>query len=159
VGMPLVVDDRKADAKSRLVGIRLTMLTLRCMENWRSGVDDCEKALIVIAVIAISGERFTRGEELDEELRSLRNPVPPDRLPPCNVSSIASATGLNRETARRKVLELVEAGILDRSPSGMIGFKPGYLESEATWELLRKQLEAVVRIVNDLMRDGLIRMA
>jgi len=156
--MPLLVDDLKAEAFSRLVSIRLTMLTLRCMENWRSDVDDCEKALILVAVTAISGERFTRGEELDAELKSLRNPVPPDRLPPCNISSIAAATGLNRETARRKVIELAEAGILDRSASGMISFRPGVLESEATSELVRRQLEAVVRVINDLIRDGPVKI-
>jgi hypothetical protein len=157
--MGLIVDDRMAEARSRLVSIRLTMLTLRCMENWRTGIDDCEKALILVAVMAISGERFTRGEELEEELKSLRNPVPAERLPPCNISSIAAATGLNRETARRKVIELAEAGILDRSASGMISFKAGFLETESMAELVRKQLEAVVRVVNDLVREGPVKIA
>jgi hypothetical protein len=156
--MPLLVDDHKAEAFSRLVSIRLTMLTLRWMENWRSGIDDCEKALILVAVMAISGERFTRGEELDEELKDLRNPVPPERLPPCNISSIAAATGLNRETARRKVIELAEAGILDRSPNGLVSFKSGFLERGAMSELVRRQLEAVVRVVNDLIRDGPVKI-
>lgn len=157
--MPLIVDDQKADAYSRIVGIRLAMLTLRCMENWRFGVEDCEKALILVAVLAIGGERFTRGEELGEELRSLRNPVPPDRHPPCNISSIAAATGLNRETARRKVLELAEAGILDRSASGTVSFRLGVLEREETSEVIRRQLEAVVRVMNDLMREGAVKSA
>ena len=157
--MPLIVDDRRADAYSRLIGIRLTMLTLRCMENWRAGIDDCEKALILVAVMAISGERFTRGEELGEELKTLRNPVPPERLPPCNISSIAAAAGLNRETARRKVNELADAGILDRKPGGMISFSPGVLERDATSQLMRRQLEAVVRVMNDLIREGPVRFA
>ena len=156
--MALVVDDRKAEGFSRLVSIRLTMLTLRCMENWRTGIDDCEKALILVAVMAISGERFTRSEELDEDLKSLRNPVPPERLPPCNISSIAAATGLNRETARRKVIELAEAGILDRSANGMVSFKSGFLERKAMSELVRRQLEAVVRVMNDLIREGPVKL-
>lgn len=157
--MPVVVDDHKAEAYSRLLSIRLTMLTLRCMENWRTGFDDCEKALILVAVMAISGERFTRGEELEVELRSLRNPVPPDRHPPCNISSIASATGLNRETARRKVIELAEAGILERPANGMVSFRPGVLEHEAMSKLIRRQLDAVVRAMNDLIREGQVKIA
>lgn len=157
--MTLIVDGQKAGAYSRLAGIRLTMLTLRCMENWRRGVDDCEKALILVAVMAISGERFTRGEELEEELRSLRNPVPRDRHPPCNISSIAAATGLNRETARRKVIELAEAGILDRSTNGMVSFKEGVLEQKSVSDIIRRQLEAVVRMMNDLLREGQVRIA
>jgi hypothetical protein len=155
--MPLIVDAARADANSRLTGIRLTMLTLRWMENWRQDVDDCEKALILVAVIAISGERFTRAEELEEELKDLRNVFPQDRLPKCNISSIAAATGLNRETARRKVNELIEAGFLIRSAGGMISFAPGILARDSTIDLVRKQLDAVVRVVNELMRDGVLR--
>lgn len=155
--MQLVVDEHKANAYSRLASIRLTMLTLRCMENWRRGVDDCEKALILAAVMAISGERFTRGEELEEGLKDIRNAFPAERLPRCNISSIAAAIGLNRETARRKVIELVEAGLLSRSSDGMVGFAPGVLETEATAQLLRRQLEAVVRAMNELIRDGAVR--
>ena len=156
--MPLIIDDQKTEANSRLISIRLTMLTLRCMENWRRDVDDCEKALILVAVMAISGERFTRGEELEDELKTLRNALPPERLPRCNISSIASATGLNRETARRKVLELAEAGILVRQSGGMVSFQPGILEREETSQVMRKQLEAVVRVMNDLLRDGPVKI-
>jgi hypothetical protein len=155
--MPLIVDEARADANSRLTGIRLTMLTLRCMENWRQDVDDCEKALILVAVIAISGERFTRGEDLEEELKSLRTIFPQDRLPKCNISSIAAATGLNRETARRKVNELIEAGYLVRSAGGMISFASGILQRASTIDLVRKQLDAVARTANELMRDGVLR--
>jgi len=109
--MPVVIDDVQAGANSRLVAIRLTMLTLRCMENWRRNVRDYDQAMILVAIVAISAERLTR-TELDLEDRKLETPIPEDELAPCNVSSIAAATGLNRETARRKVNELVKAGFL-----------------------------------------------
>src|SRR5262245_40610450 len=100
-----------------------------------------------------------RAMENWRELKSLRNPVPPEHLPPCNISSIAAATVLNRETARRKVNELVEAGILDRWSSGTISFRPGVLERDGTSRLMRRQLEAVVRVMNDLIREGPVRIA
>jgi DNA-binding transcriptional ArsR family regulator len=155
--MPLIVDERKADVSGRLTGIRLTMMTMRIVENWRRNVDDLECAMILVSVIAILGERLTRGNELEEELKDLRNPFPVERLPKCNVSSIAAATGMNRETTRRKVNQLVDLGLLERAKDGSVMFKPPILQLESTRELMRAQLDAVVRTANDLIRDGVIK--
>lgn len=156
--MPLLVDERLAQASSRLSAIRLCMFTLRAMENWRELVDDCEKAMILIAVAAINGERFTRDEELHEELRDVRITFPQERFRSCNISSIAAATGFNRETTRRKVNELIEAGALMRLAKGALRYRPGNLQREDVLELIRKQLEVTVRLTNDLMRDGAITL-
>ena len=72
-------------------------------------------------MVAISAERLTRAE-LEDELRSLEEPVPRHKLTTCNVSSIASATGFNRETTRRYVNRLTEKGFLERTPEGAIAF-------------------------------------
>lgn len=156
--MPLVVDDRQADASSRLSAIRLCMFTLRAMENWRELVDDCQKAMILVAVAAINGERFTRDEELQNELRDVRVVFPQERIRCCNISSVAAATGFNRETTRRKVNELIEAGALMRLGKGALRFRPGNLQRGDALELIRKHLDATVRLTNDLLRDGAITL-
>lgn len=154
--MPLVVDDREAEESSRLVSIRLVLLTLRYMENWRQLVDDCEKVLILLALAAINGERFTRGEALERELQDLRTTLPHDRLRYANISSVAAATGFNRETTRRKINELIEAGIVLRTSRGRLRFNPDTREVHRVVELVRRQLDVLVRAANDLMRDGVI---
>jgi hypothetical protein len=147
------VNEERAAANSRLTAIRLTMLTMRGMERWRTGVSDFDKAMILIAVGAITSERFTRAG-LDEELKALATPLPPEVLAPCNVSSIAAATGLNRETTRRKVKALVDEGFLVRSEHGVINFTPGFFQQAFIHELIRSQLDSLVRTANDLIRDG-----
>ncbi|HEX8585853.1 MAG TPA: hypothetical protein VF680_15770 [Allosphingosinicella sp.] len=156
--MPVVLDDAEADANSRVVLIRLSMLTLRCMENWRNDVRDYDQAMILVAIVAISAERLTRAA-LDAEGKNLEIPIAPDELAPCNISSIAAATGLNRETARRKVNELVEAGYLVKSDAGVVNFAPGRLRNAETLKMIRKQLEALTRTVSDLVRDGVLKIA
>jgi hypothetical protein len=156
--VPVVVDEARARANSRITAIRLTLLTLRTMEKWRLNVKDYDSAMILIAVGAVTAERLTRGE-LDEELKSIERPVPPERLAPCNVSSLAAATGLNRETTRRKVNALVEAGFLVKSEQGVIGFTPGHVQQDYIHEMVRGQLDSVVRTVNDLARDGTLAWA
>lgn len=153
----LVVDEAEARAQSRLTAIRLTLLTLRCMENWRRDLYDYDEAMIVIAVVAITSERLTRAE-LDPALADLAVAFPRDELTRCNVASIAAATGLNRETARRRVNRLVERGRLVRGEDGTIAFPPGRLQDPATLALVRRQLDTIVRTVNDLCRDGVLTM-
>lgn len=147
-----VVEDRAA-GNSRLTAIRLTMLTLRNMELWRRNVTDYDSAMILVAVVAITSERLTRAG-LDDALRRIEAPMPAEHLAPCNISSIAAATGINRETTRRKVKALIEAGFLARSDEGVIGFRAGHLQQDYIQDLVRGQLDAVVRTVNDLTRDG-----
>lgn len=156
--MNIIVDPDSARANGRLTAIRLAILTSRCMENWRRGIGDMDRAMILVAVAAIVGERLTR-TPLAEELRGLDADLPDGLRGGCNISSIAAAAGLNRETARRKVNALVEEGYLVRSAAGEIGFSADVRQSEWTERLLRKQLEAVARFANDLLRDGVLRAA
>ena len=151
--MAVSVIEERAEANGRLTAIRLTMLTLRCMEKWRRNVSDYDSAMILVAVVAITAERFTRAG-LEDELKALARPMPAEQLAPCNIASIAAATGLNRETARRKVNALIKSGFLVRSGDGVIGFRPGHLQQDYIHDLVRAQLDSVVRTVNDLCRDG-----
>ncbi|HEX8573286.1 MAG TPA: hypothetical protein VF759_11105 [Allosphingosinicella sp.] len=153
--MQLTLDNDALQANSRLTAIRLALLTSRSMENWREGVGDNASAMILLAVIAICGERLTR-TELPEALRDVSTALPPGLAAECNVSSIAAATGLNRETTRRKVNLLVESGYLDRSPEGEISFPAERRQDPSTIDFVRRQLEAVVRFANEAVREGVL---
>ena len=148
-----MVDPAAAEAKSRIAAIRLLSMTLRLMENWRRMDDDHDCAMILVAVAVINFEKLTRGK-LPHELEDIRNVVPSNLLTMCNISSIALATGLNRETARRKVLHLVELGLLVRRSDGCVQFSQDYGDRNESVTLLRAQLETFARTANDLLRDG-----
>jgi hypothetical protein len=90
-------------------------------------------------------------------MKALDRVVPYEMLAPCNISSIAAATGLNRETARRRVNALVKAGALTRTVRGEIVFPQGRMQDPETALLVRKLLEAVTRFVNDSIKDGVIK--
>ena len=148
----LVTDAKAADAKSRLVGIRIAMLTLRLRNNWAQMFGDTDTAAIVLAVVAIASERLMRAD-LDSELETLALPMPTEALAHCNISSIAVATGLNRETTRRKVDQLIRKGLLVREDSS-IRLAPGFTQQKATRSLVTAQLDELRRAVDDLLRIG-----
>jgi DNA-binding IclR family transcriptional regulator len=111
--------------------------------------------MILVAVAAITAERLLRADH-SESHAAVNEPLPPGLMAKCNVSSIASATGLNRETTRRKVDTLIDKGLLVRLDNGTITFAPGVVQEQSTQELVRRQLEDVIRTANDLVRDGVL---
>jgi hypothetical protein len=155
--MHLLIDDDSAARNSRLTGIRLAILTARSVELWRRGVHDVQNAMIIVAVIAITSEKLTR-VDLPPEHRALENYLPLEKLQKCNVSSVAAATGLNRETARRRVEALIKGGSLIKTADGEIALPPARVQEPAALALVRKQLEAVTRFVNDALKDGVFEL-
>ena len=161
--LPIVTSQHAAEEKSRLVLINLAGLTMRLMENWRHGtaeilgrMPDYDTVMIVGAIIGIGAEKFARGN-LDGELQTLANQFPSERLTKCNVSSIAAATGLKRETVRRKVNELLLEGLLARCDKGGVRLAPEVMQRPQIRQTLQAQLEAVGRAVNQLSRMHVVR--
>jgi hypothetical protein len=143
-----------AIAKSRLVGIRSAMLTLRMMENWRSLFGNGDAAMIGLAIVAIMSERLMR-VELASELESLALPMPIKDLGRCNISSIAAATGLNRETTRRKINQLIASGLIVREGNAIM-LAPGFTQRKEAAEIVQTQLDELRRAANDLIRIGAV---
>src|SRR5207237_2525596 len=125
--MRLIVDREKATANSRLIAYRLISMRLRLLALWREVTGGHDQSLVVMAVVAITGERLTR-TKVAPELRNMAHPVPRAILGRCNISSIAAATGLNRETARRVVNRLIDRGILERADDRSVHFTPGRVQ-------------------------------
>jgi predicted transcriptional regulator len=155
----LSINDETVGSKSRLIHVALLSLNLRLMENWRSPqgspahlLSDSESLMIIMATIVINSERVLR-TELELELQSLENLLPEDRTGRANFSSIAAATGINRETVRRKVNRLRAAGWLMRDEHG-IKTVSGVIPYEIIEETIRAQLDALTRTVNQLSRFG-----
>jgi DNA-binding transcriptional regulator YhcF (GntR family) len=158
-----LLSDEQMEAKSRPTVIALCTLTLRLMENWRSiirevGLDptDSDTTMIVMAVVAIGAEKFIRGE-LEPELHNLKASMPEGRLNAPNVSSIAAATGINRETVRRKVLHLAKIGLLEREEGGGLRVPASFAGRDELRYVIRSQVDAIERTVNQLRSIGGLR--
>jgi DNA-binding IclR family transcriptional regulator len=133
----------------------MALHTMRLMEHWRTAFGTLDRAIVILAVTAITAERLTRGE-LPEGLASLRSIMPQNTLGKCNISSIAAASGLNRETARRKVNELVSDGFLVREKDGSVAFNNGFGGQQWVLDLVSKQLTTVAKTTKDLASDGVL---
>jgi DNA-binding IclR family transcriptional regulator len=83
--------------------------------------------------------------------------MPTDDLAKCNVSSIAAATGLNRETTRRKVDQLVRLGLVVKE-KGAIQLRPGATQQAIVCEAVKVQLDELRRAANDFLRMGALEL-
>ena len=160
--MTLSVDNEVLETKSRLAHLALLNLNLRFMENWRSAqlnskgaVLDYESLMILMAIIVIGAEKVLR-TELQVELQTLARQLPQAAVGKVNLSSIAAATGINRETVRRKVNNLHKAGWVTRDRDG-IRTVPGVIPYDIIRNVIGAQLEALTRVANQLTQIGALK--
>jgi len=153
--MPIRVDEAQFEENGRLAGIAIASYMLRSLEKWRARLTDYDCVTIMIAVIAITAGRLLRAE-LAPEYRGLGKPMERPMLARCNISSIAHATGLNRETTRRKVNDLIEQELLTRHADGSIGFRAGLVQEDRIRDQIRGQLAEITALANQLIKMGVL---
>ena len=151
----LVTNASMAEANSRLVVLRLASLILRMRAGWAELFDDLDTAAIALAVASIHADRLLRDENVPPEVRNLKHPLPEHLYVRCNIASIAFAAGLNRETARRKIRKLEEAGILVSEGSD-VRLAADLPQRADLISLVRAQVDFVRKTADELMRDGVI---
>ena len=151
----LVTNVAEAEANSRLVVLRLAALILRMRIGWSELFGDLETAAIAMAVASIHADRLLRQDDLPPEIRNLKFPLPEHLYGRCNIASIAAATNLNRETARRKIRKLEEEGFLISEGSN-VRLAANLAQRGDLIELVRAQVDHVRKTADDLMRDGVI---
>ena len=153
--MPVRIDDAKLEECGRVAGAAIAAYTMRAMERWRVTLTDYDCVMIMISVIAIGTARLLRGE-FPARYRSLAVPIDPALLGKVNIAGIAAATGLNRETARRKVNDLIEHEMLVRHDDGSIGLAPGLIQEDRIREQVRGQLGEIAMVAEQLLRIGVL---
>ena len=153
--MKLVIDERRRSGQSRVSANKLISMQLRLLEQWRETAGGLQEAMVLMAIVVITGDKLIRSAP-DPGLRNIANPVPLSLLGTCNLSSIAAATGINRETVRRIVNRLIAEGRLIRSAEGSINFSVGWVQRGQAHRLTNFQLDEFCRTANSLLRDGVL---
>jgi hypothetical protein len=152
----LAKDEEVLAARRRFVAIRLAALTLRLRHCFIKLFGSPDEAAIMLAVGVIRSERLLR-DDLETNYRAFKGDVPEDLLAPCNIASIAAASGFNRETTRRKVDRLVEAGKLVRDGQ-VVKYDQRFFKQETFLKMVDAELDDVLKTTNELLRDGVVQV-
>ena len=84
--------------------------------------------------------------------------LPREWVVPMSRSAIAATTGLPRETVRRHVAQMIEAGLLIEDPRGGVTVVPGSIQDRALEPLLETLITEFSRTAEALLRASVIEV-
>jgi hypothetical protein len=151
---PRVIHDKR-DETSRLFAMAFGRFFQRvCRLQMAHADGDIDLAIIAGAAAMVATESSMRDPATRQQFADIATVVG-DRQRGCNAMSIAEATGLPRETVRRKMKRLVEMGILMRRGAGDFIWQPGVLQSPPYRQLMDDLSAETTRLLNDCLEQEL----
>lgn len=133
----------------------LTVNYLRMVHDAFGG--DLTLAIVLGEIAHHSMVRYfpARGPDARYTGRLTEEVIDRSQMPSCSASALARATGLPRETVRRKLLELEERGWVERAPDRRVRISPAVSEQflgTFNVQLVERLLETSERIEELLKR-------
>ncbi len=119
--------------------------------------NDLAKLLILHALGASNIQRLmARPQRAPYESMDVR--IPPELQTPSNALSIADSTGLPRETVRRKLKELVAAGIVMADERGGYRLKPGAVQTDEFHAAFYASFKAMMAVFEACLEAKLVEV-
>ena len=144
-------DEAARNPTSRAIAYHSTDYVLRYMLGIGSIFNYEYETMLIYLVIANSGvQHLINTPSRFAPYASLDTIVPIELQSPATRSAIARATGLPRETVRRKVAGMLASGLLTTNPRGGLFLTPGILSSDGIADLLAKNEADVKRLVRQV---------
>lgn len=147
--------DTNTEPVSRAVAFHCTDYVLRYMLDIGSVFEfDYEKMLIYLVIANSNVQNIMSIPEKFAPYASIDVIIPAELQRPATRSAIARATGLPRETVRRKVAAMLDSGLLTTDTRGGLRLTPGILSTrKIAGALARNQTNArrLVRQISPLV--------
>ena len=153
-GKQLRIARCKYDEKSRIFAVAFVRFFQQiCRLQTTLFEGDIDLVIVGGAVAIASIESRMREADFRKEFASANVVVGTERQRGCNALSVAEATGLPRETVRRKIKRLIKLGILARRGVGDYVLQPGVLLSPPFVTLFRDLSDQTIRLVNECLDE------
>jgi predicted transcriptional regulator len=108
-----------------------------------------------VGLAAIEPE--SRKPEFREKFGDFRTVMGLEGQRPVGALTISQATGIPRETVRRKLKLLLERGVIVEKTRGAYVFKPGFIQQPEPLELVEYGMRDALQFMNDCVTLGLVR--
>ncbi len=118
---------------------------------------DLDLASISEAIALSAIEAPMRDPEFRDAYRSVSKMIGIEGQRAANALSISQATGIPRETTRRKIKKLIELGALLEVRRGEYVMKPGFLQQDLVMARLTQALVDTTRFINDSLDQDLFQ--
>jgi len=116
-----------------------------------AGDGDLEAYMVYLAVVSAGVGRLVRDPVMRKRYAD-QTPVPDDLRPTISRRAIAESVGLPRETVRRKIAALIEAGHLAARRGGVVIVGPA-LERRRNLQFVLESIREFERVSAELVRS------
>ena len=121
----LELDLTEARVMGRPLAIHLAVSSLRVIEVYRGVLGNIHRIVTIAAVADALSESGAAEASVDGS----------------TIAAVAARSGADKETVRRRVLQLVEDGILRRSRNGRVRLDPGFVRRPTFLGAMRRHVE------------------
>lgn len=132
---------------------------LHRLERERRGLyeGDLDLALVAELVGTSAIEPGLRDAAFRERYATFESVIGIEGQRAINATSIASASGIPRETVRRKLKRLLQLGIIVEKRRFRYVIKPGVLQQAHHQAAFARAIEETVRFMNECLEQGVVR--
>lgn len=124
----------------------------------RVHLGDMDQALVAGVVAVGSVDHLFRQPKFRDAYGDYREIIGVEGQRGVNALSVAGATGIPRETVRRKLKELVARGILMEKRRGLYIMSPGFLQRSENAAAIDDVLRHFLQLVNEGINLGVLRV-
>ncbi len=154
------VDPDAVRNESRLVTLEVGISMLRLIGIYQEVFGpDPNRLMIVIAVGAITTERPVRDPNAPEHFARFGVPIPSADMARCTALAVSAATGLPRETTRRKIRQMIDDGLLIRDEPVGVRINPDIVQRPEFQVIVRRHAGEIARLTNALLDRGVLVQA
>ena len=139
--------------------IHLLMNFLHRTDQDRRGLysGDLDLAAVGETVGLAAIEHEARKVDFIEKFGNFENRIGTEGQRPVNALTISQATGIPRETVRRKLKLLLERGVIVEKTRGGYVMKPGYIQTPENMDIVDRGMRDTLQFMNECVKLGLVR--
>lgn len=142
--------------KSRVFMYQMSEMLCRILPVYNDFFNgDMAKFLLVNALAAANVQRLM-SSPLRQDYEDIETRVPAELQVPANALSLAEATGMPRETVRRKLKELLASGMLVEDERGGYRLRPGALQTQELLGIYFANFKAMAEVMEACLEAGLV---
>ena len=139
--------------------IHLLMIFLHRTDQDRRGLysGDLDLAAVGETVGLAAIEAESRKAEFREKFGNFETRIGTEGQRPVNAQTISQATGIPRETVRRKLKLLLERGVIVEKTRGGYVMKPGFIQTPENMDIVDRGMRDTLVFMNECVKLGLVR--
>ena len=139
--------------------IHLLMIFLHRTDQDRRGLysGDLDLAAVGETVGLAAIEAESRKADFRDKFGNFETVIGVEGQRPVSATTISLATGIPRETVRRKLKLLLERGVIVEKTRGGYVMKPGFIQQPETMDIVDRGMRDTLVFMNECVKLGLVR--